>query len=231
MIFTQLIKANLETRILGRDIEYFVRVESTNREAMELLGEGAREGTVVVTDTQTAGRGRHNRVWFSGPGKGLTFSVILKPGLSGPATGVISLMGAVAAAETIERLDLTPRVKWPNDLLLMDRKCGGILVEARFQGNVMSSAIMGIGINVNETDDDFPEDLRPGTISLLIAKESPVQRELVLAWILNSLERWYDRLKSGDSGSIISAWKKRCDHLGKEVRFSRKGETRTGIFA
>lgn len=230
MIFTQLIKANLDTRILGRDIEYFVRVESTNTEAMELLDQGVREGTVVVTDSQTAGRGRHDKAWFSGPGKGLTFSVILKPDLSGPTPGIISLMGAVAAADGIEMLQLTPQLKWPNDVLLLDKKCGGILVETKFQGNVLSSAVMGIGINVNERADDFPDELQDECISILMAKKSAAQRELVLAWILNSLERWYDRLKSGDFDGIVSAWKKRCGHLGQEIRFTRQGQQHSGIF-
>ncbi|MFQ6675391.1 MAG: biotin--[acetyl-CoA-carboxylase] ligase [Fidelibacterota bacterium] len=230
MIFTQLIKANLETRVLGQEIAYFVRVASTNTEAMELLEEGVPEGTVVVTDNQTAGRGRHHQSWFSGPGKGLAFSVILKPELTGRVAGVISLMGAVAASEAIERFHLSPTVKWPNDILLSGRKCGGILVDTRFQGNTMGWAIMGIGVNVNETAHDFPEEFREGSISILMAKESPAQRELALAWILNSLEQWYDRLKSEEFGAIISAWKRRCNHLGEKVLFTRKGKTQAGIF-
>ncbi|MFQ6674693.1 MAG: biotin--[acetyl-CoA-carboxylase] ligase [Fidelibacterota bacterium] len=230
MLFTQLIKANLQTEVLGREIDYYVRLESTNTEAVELMEAGAKEGTLVVTDNQTAGRGRHDQSWFSGPGKGLAFSVILRPGIGGRSAGLISLMGALAVADAVEKFQLAPQVKWPNDILLSGKKCGGVLVETKFKGDIMSTAVMGIGINVNETEAEFPEELRPTTTSILMAKESPAQRELALAWTLNSLEQWYERLKAGDRSSIIEAWKRRCAHLGKNVSFIWKREATSGVF-
>lgn len=225
-----MIKANLETRMIGRDIEYYTTLGSTNAEAASLLQKGAKEGTVVLTDSQTAGRGRHGRSWFSSAGKGLTVSCILRPNISGRSAGLVSLVAALAACHAMEKFQLTPKVKWPNDILLSGKKVGGVLVHTKFHGNVMSAAIVGIGINVNETEPEFPDSIRDSTTSIAVEKGSPVQRELALAWILNALENWYARLKSGDSASVVSSWEKRCSHMGKKVRFTRNGESVVGIF-
>ena len=230
MLSIKIIEANLQTRILGKEIEYYPSLGSTNTEALVLLEGGAKEGTVVVTDNQTAGRGRHGHSWFSQAGKGLTFSIILTPNIAGKSVGLISIVAGLAVGDSIERFQLVPQLKWPNDILLSGKKCGGILVETRFQGNVLSSAIVGMGLNVNENRSEFPETIRPTTTSLSIEKESPVQRELAMAWILNSFERWYLQLKSGDIASIIPAWENRSAHLDKKVSFSWKGETTSGIF-
>ncbi|MEE9167225.1 MAG: biotin--[acetyl-CoA-carboxylase] ligase [Candidatus Neomarinimicrobiota bacterium] len=230
MLFTQLVTANLQTQILGREIEYYTRVDSTNLEARKLLEEGAEEGTLILTDNQTAGRGRHGESWFSGPGKGLAFSVILKPNMRGKPAGVLSLAVGLAVTDAIENFRLVSQLKWPNDVLLSGKKCGGILLETRFQGDVMTSAIAGIGINVNESQSEFPESIRNITTSIAIEKQSPAQRELILAWTLNSLERRYAGLKSGDASSIISDWENRCSHIGKTVSFNWKGENAMGIF-
>ena len=230
MLFTQLIKANLETKTLGREIEYYNRLESTNTEATELLDGGAEEGTVVITDNQISGRGRWGRTWYSGPGKGLAFSVILKPEIEVSLAGLFPVTAGVAVVDALTRFQLEPGLKWPNDILIKDRKCGGILVESKFRGNIMASAIVGIGINVNEELTEFPDELQSVATSVAIEKGAPVQRELLLAWTLNAFESWYTRLKTGIQESIISAWQKRCAHLGKQVTFQYQDETTSGIF-
>lgn len=230
MLFTQLVTANLQTQILGQEIEYYTKVESTNSQALELLEEGANEGTVVITDNQTAGRGRHGQSWFSGPARGLAFSVILRPNMPGRLSGLLSLAAGLSVTDAIDRFQLTSQLKWPNDVLLSGKKCGGILVETKLQGNVMASAIVGIGINVNENRDEFPESIRQTSTSIVIEKQSPAQRELALAWTLNSLEKRYHEIKSSNASSMISAWEKRCAHMGKKVSFTWKGQTATGIF-
>jgi len=151
MLFTQLIQANLTTQILGRTIEHYAVTDSTNSDALELASEGAQEGTVVTTDNQTAGRGRHGRSWFCGVGKGLAFSVILRPETDGKSAGLLPLLAGVAVAEVLEQFNLQAALKWPNDILLNKKKCGGILTEGKFQGNLLSSTVIGIGINVNES--------------------------------------------------------------------------------
>jgi BirA family biotin operon repressor/biotin-[acetyl-CoA-carboxylase] ligase len=231
MLFTQLIQANLTTQILGRTIEHYAVTDSTNSDALELASEGAPEGTVVTTDNQTAGRGRHGRSWFCGVGKGLAFSVILRPETDGKSAGLLPLLAGVAVAEVLEQFNLQAALKWPNDILLNKKKCGGILTEGKFQGNLLSSTVIGIGINVNESADELPEDLRQTATSLAEESGTTVQRELMLARILNSLEPWYRRLQSGATAEIISAWEGYCAHLQKSVSFFRENQEMTGIFS
>jgi len=215
---------------MGNEIEHYISLESTNDEAFELIGEGFGEGTVVITEHQTAGKGRQGRKWFSAPGKGLTFSIILTPNLPIQQGGLLSLLAGLATAQAMEQLKLEPTLKWPNDILFSGKKCGGILVESKVQGDTMTHAVIGIGINVNESKMEFPEDIRETATSIAIEKGASVQRELVLAWILNTLEKWYTILKSQETTSIISAWQTRCAHLGKEVSFTHKDKTTYGLF-
>lgn len=231
MLFTQLIQANLTTQRLGRSIEHFPATESTNTEAQELATEGAPEGTVITTDNQTAGRGRHGEPWFCGTGKGLAFSVVLRPGIKGKSAGLLPLLAGIAVAEALEQFNLQPALKWPNDILLNKKKCGGILMEGKFKGELLSSAVIGIGLNVNERLIEFPADLQATATSILKETGKTVQRELLLASILNSLEPWYHSLQSGATTDIISAWEDYCAHLHKGVSFLRKGQEMTGTFS
>ncbi len=231
MLFTQLIQANLTTLRLGRNIEHFSVTESTNTEAQELAAEGAPEGTVVTADNQTAGRGRHGQSWFCGAGKGLAFSVILRPSIRGRSSGLIPLLTGVAVVEALEEFNLKPALKWPNDILLNRKKCGGILMEGKFQGELLTSVVIGIGLNVNERLSEFPADLQATSTSVAEETGTTIQRELLLAKILNSLEPWYHSLQSGATVDIISAWEDCCAHLHKGVSFLRKGQEMTGTFS
>lgn len=229
-MFSALIQANLTTRRLGRQIESYTRLESTNTEALELEEKGAADGTVVTTDIQSAGRGRRGRNWFSLPGKSATFSVIVKPLLPAESLGLLSLAAGVAVAEALEKLSLSPTLKWPNDVLLSEKKCSGILSETRLLGGRLAAAVIGIGLNVNETLADFPEELRPTATSLAVEKGSVTQRELVTAWILNALEVWLDRLAAGETGALIEAWLGRCAHLGRDAVYTRGADQGTARF-
>ena len=206
------------------------QVPSTSTKALELLEMGVKEGTVVITDNQTAGRGRQGQSWFSGAGKGLAFSIILTPNITFSSAGLFALMAGIAVSDVIEKFQLIPQLKWPNDIMISGKKCGGILVETRLQGNKMTSAIVGIGLNVNESTKDFPEAIRSITTSLSLEKGSPVQRERVLARTLNAIEYWYFLLKSGKNELILSSWEHRCAHLGKTVNFFWKNKITSGIF-
>lgn len=231
MLFTQLIQANLTTQQLGRNIEHFPVTESTNTEAKELATEGAQEGTVVTADNQTAGRGRHGQSWFCGAGKGLVFSVILRPNIRGRSSGLIPLLTGVAVVEALEEFNLKPALKWPNDILLNKKKCGGILMEGKFQGELLISVVIGIGLNVNERLNELPSELLATSTSVAEETGTTVQRELLLASILNNLEPWYHSLQSGATTDIISAWEDYCAHLHKGVSFLRKGQEMTGTFS
>ena len=231
MLFTQLIQANLTTQILGRSIEHYAVTESTSSEAQILAANGAPEGTIVTTDNQTSGRGRHGRSWFCGTGKDLTFSIILRPGSDGKSAGLLPLLAGVAVAEALEQFNLQPTLKWPNDILLNKKKCSGILTEGKFKGNLLSSAVIGIGINVNDNISEFPSELRESATSIAEELGVTVQRELLLARTVNSLEPWYRRLQSGATEEIISTWEGYCAHLHKSVSFLREDQEMTGTFS
>ena len=232
MLFPQLIKANLQTKSFGREIEYYQRLESTNVEAFELIDEGKiADGTMVITDHQYKGKGRQGRSWFASPGKAVTFSVILRPEISTQQNGLLSLAAGVAVAEAVAKFGLTPALKWPNDIRISGKKCGGALVETKVKGDSVEYAVVGIGLNVNESLNELPEELRNTATTLSAEKGSPLQRELVVAWILNALERWIDEVKSGKSVSLRSKWLEKCDHLNKTITFTNNGETRSGTFS
>ena len=232
MLFPQLIKANLQTKSLGREIEYYQRLESTNVEAFELIDEGGiTDGTMVITDHQYKGKGRQGRSWFASPGKAVTFSVILRSEISVQQNGFLSLAAVVAAAEAVEKFGLTPALKWPNDILISGKKCGGILVETKVQKDSIEYAVVGMGLNVNESFIELPEELRQTSTTLSAEKGSPLQRELVVAWILNALEKWIDAVKSGESDSLRSAWLEKCDHINKTVVFTKNGVKKRGTFS
>ena len=158
------IQSYLGTRSLGRRIELYERLESTNREAVALGQAGVEHGTLVLADAQTAGRGRMARSWFSPPGVNLYGSLVIRTTIEAPHLAAwlswLPLMAALAAAEGIEIVSGLPiAVKWPNDLLINERKLGGILCESGAPAGAGPFQVIGIGINVNGVPEDFPEEL------------------------------------------------------------------------
>ncbi len=194
---------------------------STNDEAHRLGAQGAREGTVVLADRQTAGRGRLGRSWHSPPGVGLYVSVLLRPG--GPIEELTrwTIASAVAACEAcreVSRCDVI--VRWPNDLLASGRKVAGTLAELRSTGPLATDLVLGTGINVNHGPEDFPEELRERAISLRMASSgTPVDRELLAALYLRGLGRMSRALSRGDWQQVADAWASLApDAHGRRVR-------------
>ena len=145
-MFTNLIQTNLTTTVLGKNIEHYTWTESTNDNAWELIEEGAVEGTVVITDKQTAGKGRAGRDWVTTPGKSLTASLILNPSVNSRLSGWFPLLTGVAVVDALFELGLESKLKWPNDIMVSNRKLGGILCESRIQGKILEWVVIGIGI-------------------------------------------------------------------------------------
>jgi BirA family biotin operon repressor/biotin-[acetyl-CoA-carboxylase] ligase len=185
--------------VFGGAFRYYDEIESTNTEARRLAGQGAPEGTVVVAESQTAGRGRLGRRWSSPPGKGLLFSVVLRPSLPMAEAHLLTLVAGNAVAEAIEaQIKVPVHLKWPNDLIISNRKAGGILLEVSGEQDRVEWVIAGIGINVNVDFTDLPVSLRKTAISLKMATEKTVDRSVLLARILTTLERAYvDCLTNG----------------------------------
>lgn len=228
MLFTNLIKANLKTNILGRTIEYYPFTDSTNDDLWELVIEDeANEGLVVITDDQRNGRGRRDNTWHSGAGKNLTFSILLKPEIESEKLGLFSLAAGLSICEGIKNFcRASCSLKWPNDILLNGKKIGGILIENRDIAGVTHLCI-GIGLNVNEDPNQFPEDLNNSASSLSAEIGQSVQREPLLAEILNCFELYF----SANMESVCQDWLKWCDHLDCEVEFHYGDKKIIGLFS
>ena len=217
------IHSTLSTSWLGRRIELFDCLPSTNREAVQLAQAEVEHGTVVAADSQTAGRGRLSRTWFSPPGANLYCSIILRsarpPEHLTEWLSWLPLISALAAAEAIEQVSsIHVAVKWPNDLLISERKVGGILCES---GTGMRSdpfQIIGIGINVNLDHDDWPADLRDSATSIWQERKIVVDRNRLLAQLLLELEQCLDELVIHGTNRIGLAYYQRCSTIGHTVQ-------------
>ena len=226
MIFTNLIETNLRTKELGQQIEYYQRIDSTNKEAWEIIDlEDISHGTIVITDNQLSGKGRNGNTWFMSPSKGLSMSIILKQSISIHDGLLIPIAAGVAIAKALENRGGNPKLKWPNDILINNKKCGGVLCETRVKNNSIVQMVIGIGLNVNETNNDFPDTLSKSATSLAIETNQSNQRELLCAIITTYFERLLDDLPSS-----LPIWQNYCNHINKSVSFNHDGNIQSGIF-
>jgi len=217
------IHSTLSTTWVGRRIELFDCLPSTNREAVQLAQAEVEHGTVVVADSQTAGRGRLSRSWFSPPGANLYCSIILRatrpPKRLTEWLSWLPLISALAAAEAIEEVSsIHVSVKWPNDLLISERKVGGILCESGTGKRSDPFQIIGIGINVNGDHNDWPADLRDSATSIWQERKIVIDRNRLLAQLLLELEQCLDELVIHGTNQIALAYSQRCSTIGHTVR-------------
>ena len=203
--------------ILKPTVLRFESLPSTNTELARLASEGAPEGVSVVADEQTAGRGRLQRAWSSPKGAGLYFSLLLRPTIPQNYWPLITFMAAIAVGDALrEAAGLETDIKWPNDLLSGERKICGILAEA-MDTPAGRAVILGIGINL--TQSAFPPELENVATSVAEASGRPVEREQILAALLDALSRWYALLEN--PAQIVDAWSNRSSYaIGKLVQVS-----------
>jgi BirA family biotin operon repressor/biotin-[acetyl-CoA-carboxylase] ligase len=190
----------LGERLIGRRFLYFLTLTSTNEHARELAEDGWPEGTIVLSEEQTAGKGRAGRSWHSPPGLGVNVSVILKPSLPPEKVALMTLMTAVAATQALRELGHEATIKWPNDILLGGRKIGGVLADARLRPGGPSDIVVGLGLNVNHLETDFPADLLPRAGSIRMHSGIEADRTAVLTAILIRLDEAYALVKDGGAG-------------------------------
>ncbi len=215
--------------IIGREILFFENVSSTNTIALELAGK-VSEGTVVLADSQDKGRGRLGRIWISPSGVNIYMSVILRPQMSPKDSSLITIMSSVACATALRNVTgIMVTTKWPNDLMIDNEKVGGILTELKTKKQKITSAIVGIGINVNVEVREFPEDIKNKATSLKNKVGVSYSRELIVAEILNEMDKWYKTLKIMEKETIVGAWKNLTSTLGKKVKITTPYETLSGI--
>jgi len=217
MIDTE-IHAGLKTRTFARHLHCYQKIGSTNATAVELAEAGAPEGTVVVAEEQTKGRGRLGRSWHSAPGMGIWSSVIMRPSVPPESVTGLSLVAALAFAETVElELGLEVQLKWPNDGLIGGKKVCGILLELSAEADRVHYVVCGTGINVAQEKNDFPLALRKIATSLAIGAGQKVNRLAFYRAFLFRLESLYNKFRRGGLAPLLPGYRERSVLLGKKV--------------
>lgn len=214
-----MVSAVQKTKWLGKSWQFLECTGSTQDVAKEWVLSGAPHGAIVVADMQTHGRGRVGRSWFSPPGKNLYFTAALQLPHSHPPLGTLSLLVGVAVAEALRKFDAKVFVKWANDVVSESgRKLAGILIEGFESVPQKVWALVGVGINVNLAENEFPDDLKPTATSLRIICGRELDRFEVLAEVLCSLEFWWEKWAGNEIALLLQAYE-RLDWLrGKRVR-------------
>ena len=207
-----------KTRVIGRYIQVFQQTTSTNDVIEKLARDGVKEGAVVLAESQTRGRGRLGRKWMSPPGKGLWFSLLLRPKLRLAETTRLTVTCATALRRAIQsHTGLAAEIKWPNDLLVRGKKLAGILTELRAELDQTKYVIVGIGVDVNLSASDFPSDLRQQATSIKAEAGKVFDRAELAVSLLRELDNDYQRLTSGQFSAIANEWEEYCRTLGQEV--------------
>lgn len=216
---------------IGREIIFFESIGSTNTAALELAEKGAPHGTVVIADRQTKGKGRLGRTWVSPPKKNIYMSVILRPEIEPKDATLLTIMTAVSCAKGVMKsTGLKAEIKWPNDLMISNKKLGGILTEMKSDPDGIVFAVIGIGINVNsKTKKDFPPDIRGIATSIKEELGKIQSRTFIIAEILKELEHWYNVLLNEGRKPLFDEWKRLSATLGRKVRVTAGDNVFTGV--
>ncbi|HAJ32681.1 MAG TPA: biotin--[acetyl-CoA-carboxylase] ligase [Candidatus Atribacteria bacterium] len=221
LLLPQEIQRGLFTDYIGKKIYYFPELKSTNIIAKEKAlhrAEGINEGTLIIAERQSAGKGRLGREWFS-PVGGIWLSIILYPQLPPSYIPRITLMTAVAVVKAIKMCtQIRPQIKWPNDILINEKKVCGILTEMSAELDIINWLVVGIGINVNIDHRKFPEDIQENTISLKEVLGKEVLRVKLGQTFLQEFEKYYESLKRREFSSILKEWKLYSYTLGRKIR-------------
>jgi BirA family biotin operon repressor/biotin-[acetyl-CoA-carboxylase] ligase len=214
---------------LGRSVVFLPEVDSTNLRLAEMAGRGAPEGTALVADCQTRGRGRLGRTWQSPPGRNLYVSFLLRPDLPPERAPQITLVAGVAVAELLSRY--CPRVttlKWPNDVQIGGKKVCGILTEMRTRGGRVDSVVVGIGVNLNMEKAEFHGDFRETSTSLREETGKTVDRRQFAGLLFAVLEEWYDRYRTDGFPPVRERWLFLSGIVGKTISTGHGGKTVRG---
>jgi BirA family biotin operon repressor/biotin-[acetyl-CoA-carboxylase] ligase len=206
------------TQVVGRDIRVFEKTTSTNDIVEKLARDGVKEGVAVFAESQTRGRGRLGRRWVSPRGKGLWFSVLLRPAIAPELVTRLTIASATALSRAIRsQTELRPEIKWPNDLLVGRRKVAGILTELSAELDRVRYVILGIGVDVNLTKTDFAPELREIATSLRLESGHNIDRAELAATILREFDRDYARVTGSGFEAVADEWEAQCTTLGQNV--------------
>ncbi|MHB1393484.1 MAG: biotin--[acetyl-CoA-carboxylase] ligase [Clostridia bacterium] len=221
----------LQTRFIGRKIIYFDSVASTNTYGKKAAEEPFVEGTVIIADEQTAGRGRLGRQWISTKGKGIWMSIMLKPDILPADAPKLTIAAAYAVSKALwSCCQVDARIKWPNDIVTGGKKLCGILTEMSAEADEIKSVIVGIGINANLEYEDFGPEVSSMATSLKLSKGSAVSRKALVASVLNEFEEVYEVfVREGRIKPFLDEYKSKSAVLGKEIRVISKKEEIIGL--
>jgi len=231
LLLPQEIQRELSTNYIGKKIYYFPELKSTNIMAKEKTlhrAEGIDESTLIIAEKQSAGKGRLGREWFS-PAGGIWLSVILYPQLLPSYISRITLVTAVAVVKAIKVCtQIESQIKWPNDILINEKKVCGILTEMSAELDMINWVVVGIGINANIDHQDFPEDIQENTISLKETLGKEISRVKLVQTFLQEFEKHYEILKRREFFSILKEWKLYSHTLGRKIRIDMGEKIVTG---
>ena len=224
ILFPWEVTSELKTKLIGQKVYYFDSIDSTQNQALKIANEPENNGAVIIAATQTGGKGRTGRKWIS-PKGGIWFSIILHPKFDISITTLFPIASSLALSKAIENtFEITPELKWPNDLTIKSKKIAGILVDAAFESNKIESLVLGVGINFNvdikaikKTLKDTPNFYGVSSLSEQNKKVKPIQ--LVQNFFVE-LEKIYELLNKKQTKKIILEWTKRSSTLGKNVEIN-----------
>jgi BirA family biotin operon repressor/biotin-[acetyl-CoA-carboxylase] ligase len=221
------VQRELKTKIIGKEIVHRIETGSTNNLAMELAQQGAVDGMAVVAEAQTGGKGRRGRSWVS-PRGNLYLSVVLRPAVPVYKAPLITLMGAVAVASAIRKhLGVPAAIKWPNDILITEKKVSGLLTEMSAEPDRIRHIVLGVGVNVNMDLRTLPPDIRSRSTTLAAAAGRTIDRTGLLKTLLAELDHWY-RYFLKKEADVLLAWQELNETIGKRVAVSGAGEMLEG---
>ncbi|KOS69138.1 biotin--acetyl-CoA-carboxylase ligase [Lysinibacillus contaminans] len=221
----------LNTERFGRTIHHFDVVDSTQTIAHKLAQEGAPDGTIVIGEEQTAGRGRMARPWESAHGTGIWMTIIVRPDVTPQQASSYTLVVAVAVSKAIKALykNVEPAIKWPNDLLINGKKCTGILTEMQAEADCVQALLVGIGINANQVEADFSPEIADIATSLRLAAGEEINRAALVATILQYLEQYTEIFVKESFTSIKKEWEQASCTIGQRIEVTTIRERFEGV--
>ncbi|MBI4834458.1 MAG: biotin--[acetyl-CoA-carboxylase] ligase [Planctomycetes bacterium] len=220
---------NLPVKTIGRQIRCFKKVTSTNDLAWLEVSRGSPEGTVIFADEQLKGRGRFNRSWHAPKDAGIWASVILKPDMPIEKSSLLMVIGAIAICKLLkDKFQLDAKIRWPNDVIINERKIAGIIVETKCIASKPEAMILGIGFNINMKSEEIPADLNQIVTSLYMETGALINQKDIFRQFLMYLDNWYQKVLSKQENEISDAWKNMSGIIGAEIALEVEGKTVEG---
>ncbi len=224
------IERRLSTRMVGRNIVHRDSVVSTNALAFDLAAAGCAEGTCVIAETQSGGRGRLQRKWHSPYGKNIYLSCVLRPRLLATEVSPLAFISCLAVYDTVKSAGVEPKLKWPNDVLTLDgKKISGTLIELSAKGRTVDFVVVGIGLNVNMAREEMDEEIANKATSLFIETKKYFERAVVCGMLLDDLERYYEIASSAGLGEICRLWEERAKVRGTYMEIIQTDRVYRGV--